>query len=146
MTPAGFPHSDIHGSTLESSSPWHFAGFHVLLRLLVPRHPPCALCSLTISGGCCDHGTTSTARHPPVLPPPWSRKPPSDGSNPRFLSSPGPYSHDWLRELRSRSQCLVARDSPLTSSLSLADRMLRLIVRTSSRRSQTEIVLLSRTR
>ena len=50
MTPAGFPHSDIHGSTLESSSPWHFAGFHVLHRLLVPRHPPCALCSLTILG------------------------------------------------------------------------------------------------
>jgi hypothetical protein len=49
MTPAGFPHSDIHGSTLESSSPWLFAGFHVLLRLLVPRHPPCALCSLTSS-------------------------------------------------------------------------------------------------
>ena len=47
MTPAGFPHSDIHGSTLESSSPWLFAGFHVLHRLLVPRHPPCALCSLT---------------------------------------------------------------------------------------------------
>src|SRR5690606_42060042 len=47
MTPAGFPHSDIHGSKLESSSPWHFAGFRVLHRLLVPRHPPCALCSLT---------------------------------------------------------------------------------------------------
>ena len=49
MTPAGFPHSDIHGSTLESSSPWLFAGCRVLHRLLVPRHPPCALCSLT----CC---------------------------------------------------------------------------------------------
>ena len=51
MTPAGFPHSDIHGSTLESSSPWLFAGFHVLHRLLVPRHPPCALCSLTCCRG-----------------------------------------------------------------------------------------------
>ncbi len=29
------------------SSPWHFAAYHVLLRLLVPRHPPYALCSLT---------------------------------------------------------------------------------------------------
>ena len=47
MTPAGFPHSEIHGSKLESSSPWLIAGFRVLHRLLVPRHPPCALCSLT---------------------------------------------------------------------------------------------------
>jgi hypothetical protein len=47
MTPAGFPHSDIHGSTLASSSPWLFAGSRVLHRLLVPRHPPCALSTLT---------------------------------------------------------------------------------------------------
>ena len=47
MTPAGFPHSEIHGSTLASSSPWHFAGSRVLHRLLTPRHPPCALGSLT---------------------------------------------------------------------------------------------------
>ena len=29
------------------SSPWLFAAYHVLLRLLVPRHSPYALCSLT---------------------------------------------------------------------------------------------------
>ena len=37
------------------SSPWLFAAYHVLLRLLVPRHPPCALLRLTIfihSVGC----------------------------------------------------------------------------------------------
>ena len=44
---AGLPHSEIQGSTLTSSSPWHIAGSHVLLRLSMPRHPPCALCSLT---------------------------------------------------------------------------------------------------
>jgi hypothetical protein len=49
MTRAGFPHSDIHGSKLSSSSPWLFAGRHVLHRLLVPRHPPCALTNLTHS-------------------------------------------------------------------------------------------------
>ena len=48
MTSAGFPHSDIHGSTLASSSPWLFAGSRVLHRLLVPRHPPCALSTLTL--------------------------------------------------------------------------------------------------
>ena len=47
MTSAGFPHSDIHGSSLASSSPWLFAGSRVLHRLLSPRHPSCALSTLT---------------------------------------------------------------------------------------------------
>ena len=42
-----FPHSDIHGLLDICSSPWLFAAYHVLLRLLVPRHSPYALCSLT---------------------------------------------------------------------------------------------------
>ena len=45
----GFPHSDIHGSKDICSSPWLFAAYHVFHRLLVPRHPPCALISLTFS-------------------------------------------------------------------------------------------------
>ena len=45
----GFPHSDIHGSRLICSSPWLFAAYHVFLRLLVPRHPPCALFCLISS-------------------------------------------------------------------------------------------------
>ena len=45
--PRGFPHSDIHGSLDICSSPWLFAAYHVFLRLLVPRHPPCALIRLT---------------------------------------------------------------------------------------------------
>ena len=47
VLPAGFPHSDIHGSMDICSSPWLFAAYHVFLRLLVPRHPPCALIRLT---------------------------------------------------------------------------------------------------
>ena len=39
----GFPHSDIHGSMTMYVSPRLFAVNHVLLRLSVPRHPPCAL-------------------------------------------------------------------------------------------------------
>ena len=45
--PAGLPHSDIRGSKDICSSPWLFAAYHVFLRLLVPRHPPCALFCLT---------------------------------------------------------------------------------------------------
>ena len=44
---AGFPHSDICGSMDICSSPKLFAAYHVFHRLLVPRHPPCALYSLT---------------------------------------------------------------------------------------------------
>ena len=44
----GFPHSDICGSLCICHSPQLFAAYHVFLRLLVPRHPPCALISLTI--------------------------------------------------------------------------------------------------
>ena len=44
---AGFPHSDISGSMDICSSPQLFAAYHVFLRLLVPRHPPCALFCLT---------------------------------------------------------------------------------------------------
>ena len=44
---AGFPHSDISGSKDICSSPKLFAAYHVFHRLLVPRHPPCALSSIT---------------------------------------------------------------------------------------------------
>ena len=44
---ARFPHSDISGSMDICSSPKLFAAYHVFHRLLVPRHPPCALISLT---------------------------------------------------------------------------------------------------
>ena len=47
VLPAGFPHSDICGSKIICISPQLFAAYHVFLRLLVPRHPPCALFSLT---------------------------------------------------------------------------------------------------
>ena len=44
---SGFPHSEISGSQLTYSSPKHIGVSAVLLRLLVPRHPPCALSNLT---------------------------------------------------------------------------------------------------
>ena len=43
-----FPHSETHGSLRTYRSPWHFAVSRVLHRLLVPRHPLCALCLLTL--------------------------------------------------------------------------------------------------
>ena len=45
ITVGGFPHSEICGSRLICSSPQLIAACHVLLRRLVPRHPPYALIS-----------------------------------------------------------------------------------------------------
>ena len=44
-----FPHSEICGSRDICSSPQLIAAYHVFRRLLVPRHPPCALFRLTFS-------------------------------------------------------------------------------------------------
>ena len=46
--PRGFPHSEIPGSMPACGSPRLIAACHVLHRLSLPRHPPCALSSLTI--------------------------------------------------------------------------------------------------
>jgi hypothetical protein len=44
---SGLPHSEISGSSLTYSSPKHIGVGPVLHRLLAPRHPPCALSSLS---------------------------------------------------------------------------------------------------
>ena len=45
----GFPHSEICGSSRMCRFPQLIAACHVLRRLLMPRHSPCALSSLTCS-------------------------------------------------------------------------------------------------
>ena len=47
MTGIGFPHSEISGSKRVCRSPKLNAAYHVLHRLLMPRHPLYALTSLT---------------------------------------------------------------------------------------------------
>ena len=44
----GLLHSEIHGSKRTYRYPWLIAVNHVLLRLPMPRHSPCALFSFTI--------------------------------------------------------------------------------------------------
>ena len=44
---SGFPHSEISGSKYTYYSPKHIAVCRVLPRLLMPRHPLCALTNLT---------------------------------------------------------------------------------------------------
>ena len=55
-----FPHSEISGSKDICSSPKLFAAYHVFHRLLVPRHPPYALISITNSTSSHGNGITST--------------------------------------------------------------------------------------
>ena len=47
ITAGGLPHSETFGSMPTCGSPNIFAAYRVLHRLLTPRHPPYALCSLT---------------------------------------------------------------------------------------------------
>ena len=63
--PRGFPHSEIPGSKPACGSPGLIAACHVLRRLLLPRHPPCALSSLTIKFARCTCvvGRPSLANH-----------------------------------------------------------------------------------
>src|SRR4051812_41769902 len=44
----GFPIRESTDQWLFSAFPWLIAAVHALLRLLVPRHPPCALDILTV--------------------------------------------------------------------------------------------------
>ena len=55
-----FPHSDISGSMAVCASPKLFAAYHVFHRLLVPRHPPYALISITNSTSSHGNGIMST--------------------------------------------------------------------------------------
>ena len=45
------------------SSPWLIAACHVLLRLLMPRHSPCALSSLTVVGSNCARSVAPPLPH-----------------------------------------------------------------------------------
>src|SRR5215211_8456469 len=63
----GFPIRRSAGQCLFSDSPRLIAAVHVLLRLLVPRHPPCALTILTVSSfRARRHGRCYTPPHPKV--------------------------------------------------------------------------------
>ena len=48
ITPARLPHSEISGSKRICRYPKLIAAYHVLHRLLAPRHPLCALTSLIL--------------------------------------------------------------------------------------------------
>jgi hypothetical protein len=100
----GFPHSEISGSKPACGSPKLIAACHVLLRLFLPRHPPCALSSLTIK----------LTRHTAAY----------SATTRRVTSRPSPPAHrtnlPWAQELRASSAPF-----PVTCRSSLAAHSLR---------------------
>ncbi len=83
--PGGLPHSEIPGSTIARISPGLFAACHVLHRLSVPRHPPDALQSRSITRHPApqDHpeGSPAAQRAP--------GKPPRTGASPTVVQTEG---------------------------------------------------------
>jgi hypothetical protein len=60
----GFPHSEICGSKVVRTSPQLIAAYHVLHRLLPPRHPRNALKSLDCSHYQCPLGSGTSIERP----------------------------------------------------------------------------------
>src|SRR5690348_6235761 len=84
MSQGGFPHSEISGSKPVCGSPKLIAAYHVLLRLLAPRHSPYALSSLTIRNPGTNAHRLHTRRSPHAIVPMhtacvWSEKLPFAG-------------------------------------------------------------------
>ena len=78
MTQIGFPHSDMVGSQPAHGSPTLFAVYHVLRRLLAPRHPPFAF------GHFLSHAENTTAFETPLL---GSKPCPSHRGSGRLLTA-----------------------------------------------------------
>ena len=83
--PAGLPHSEIPGSQLACSSPRLIAACHVLHRLRMPRHPPCALSNLTDRKPLMKNTKARITAAPPVRPHRTSTRKPS--ARPAFSRS-----------------------------------------------------------
>ena len=109
-----FPHSEISGSRLICSSPKLIAACRVLHRLLMPRHSPCALFSLTLHSVLClvllnYAGLQQKMSHKIVftLPKQTFRSAPIKSSTMLFFMSSRPFGHNAL--------CCLAFLSPLFS-------------------------------
>src|SRR5207244_11623866 len=74
LRPPGFPIRKSPDLSLVADSPGLIAGSYVLLRLLVPRHPPCALINLATTDDARVHCAVLKIRAVPVRAPPRSRR------------------------------------------------------------------------
>src|SRR5262245_45256059 len=107
MTPAGLPHSDIHGSRPACGSPWLFAACYVLPRLPAPRHPPCALTALDQSP------LFQENSGPPQLSSPNLRSLIVMTARRQSLSFPHPFCQKALPHLANRAELTKIKDPPI---------------------------------
>ena len=110
MTAVGLPHSGISGSRPARGSPERIVVRHALLRLLAPRHPPVAHCSLTsLLGDCSSSKALLTHLRSAVF---------KVAPLPRFLARE-PVEPRWSKAepIRQTTACLP--DQPPTSPLNL---------------------------
>src|ERR1700716_3240194 len=73
LRPPGFPIRKSTDHSLVAGSPGLIAGSNVLLRLLVPRHPPCALINLATTIDARVHCAVLKIRAVPARAPPHPR-------------------------------------------------------------------------
>src|ERR1700729_2960933 len=73
LRPTGFPIRKSPDQCLVADSPGLIAGSNVLLRLLVPRHPPCALINLATTDDARVHYAVLKIRAVPARTPPHPR-------------------------------------------------------------------------
>src|SRR6476646_8403506 len=73
LRPPGFPIRKSPDQSLVADSPGLIAGSNVLHRLLVPRHPPCALINLATTYRCSRPLCSSQDTGGPALTPPSPR-------------------------------------------------------------------------
>src|ERR1700716_4622627 len=74
LRPPGFPIRKSTDHSLVAGSPGLIAGSNVLLRLLVPRHPPCALINLATTIDARVHCAVLKIRAVPARAPPHPRR------------------------------------------------------------------------
>ena len=123
MTAAGFPHSGTSGSTPTCGSPKLFAAYRALLRLSMPRHPPCALISLD---------RISLSSPPTYLPHTWcSKSSPDDLVSPFSLPSTRIFNQSRFRE------CFNTDARPVRAFFATQGRE---AVRAPTRRSRKEVI------
>ena len=98
--PCGLPHSEIRGSRDICSSPRLIAACHVLRRLLMPRHSPCALFSLTCSSQSPLDSVSGFAENcVRSLTPRFRLRPASLGSEPVLRTGDALSLHEFVREM-----------------------------------------------
>src|SRR5215475_5489759 len=121
LRPPGFPIRTSPDLSLVADSPGLIAGSYVLLRLLVPRHSPCALINLATTDDARVHCAVLKIRAVPVPAARAARRESCPGRG----AAQAPYSAGSGRSLRTQQRARPARPPDPRSVLPMADVLAR---------------------